>query len=248
MQPRFLLVPEFTEMAWTIKPQLAEWAEVASYDPPGVGEEPVATLSHEAVAERGLAEWDDRGWHSCFVAADSWAIPIAVRIATRRPKRVLGLVLGHASLSHRRDRDRPPINEAIWSAMTEMIRTDSEAFIRNAIVQLTQGSYDEGLVRRMLARYPQGDLEAGWLELTRPDIPFGETLKDLDLPLLLGKHEDCLLHTDEGYEDAVAAFPEAWTVKTEDACCTDPRFGEAMREFCLAVLAADETSGRAAGR
>ena len=34
-RPRLLLVPEFTELTWTIKPQLAEWAEVVSYDPSG---------------------------------------------------------------------------------------------------------------------------------------------------------------------------------------------------------------------
>jgi hypothetical protein len=37
-RPRLLLVPEFTEVEWTqIRPQLDEWADVASYDPPGVG-------------------------------------------------------------------------------------------------------------------------------------------------------------------------------------------------------------------
>jgi hypothetical protein len=232
-----LLVPEFTELAWTIRPQLEEWAEVAAYDPAGAGEERIATLTREAVAARGLGHWDARGWDSCFVAADSWAVPTAVEIATRRPDRVLGLALGHATLSTRRDGDRPPISEAVWSAMTEMIRTDSEAFIRNAIVQLTGGSYDEELVERTLARYPQQDLEEGWLAMTRPDVSVGVALSNLDLPLLLAQHEDCLLHTEEGYEDAVAAFPDARTVSTENACCTDPRFGEALREFCQGVLA-----------
>jgi hypothetical protein len=29
-RPRLLLVPEFTELTWTIKAPLGEWAEVAS--------------------------------------------------------------------------------------------------------------------------------------------------------------------------------------------------------------------------
>lgn len=37
-RPRILLVPNFTELEWLVKPRLEEWAEVASYDPPGVGE------------------------------------------------------------------------------------------------------------------------------------------------------------------------------------------------------------------
>jgi hypothetical protein len=31
-RPRLLLVPEFTEVTWTIKLQLKLWAEVASYE------------------------------------------------------------------------------------------------------------------------------------------------------------------------------------------------------------------------
>lgn len=235
-RPRLLLAPAFTGLAWAIRPELEEWAEVITYDPREPVDKPAGMLGHEAVAERGLEVWDDRGWDSCFVAGDGLGLAIALQIAARRPDRVEGLALGHATLSQRRDGDRPPISDAVWSAMTEMIRTDSEAFIRNAFVQLTRGSYDEDLARRMMTLYSQEQLEEGWLLLTRPDLEFGETLKELDLPLLLGKHEGCLLHTDEGYEDAVAAFPEARTVSTEHACCTDPRFGEALRRFCEEIL------------
>ena len=240
-RPRLLLVPEFSELAWVIRPELEEWAEVASYDPPRISEEgSLAALTHEAVVERGLVEWDDRGWDSCFIAGDAWGVSIAVQIAATRRERVMGMALGHAALSQRRDGDRPPISEAVWSAMTEMIRTDSDAFITNAVVQLTGGSYDEALIQRLLALYPGQDLEAGWLALTQPDLQFGETLMELDLPLLLAKHKDCLLHTEEGYKDAVAAFPDARTVVTERACCTDPAFAAALREFCGDVLKAEQ--------
>jgi len=100
-RPRLLLIPEFTELTWTIKPQLAEWAEVASYDPPGVGAEPlpkgdVSSLTREVIADRGLAELDRLGWDRCFLLADSWGIPVAVSIAERRPGSILGMALGHA--------------------------------------------------------------------------------------------------------------------------------------------------------
>ena len=39
-RPRLFLVCEFTELQWAIKPQLEEWADVVSYDLPGVGTEP----------------------------------------------------------------------------------------------------------------------------------------------------------------------------------------------------------------
>jgi hypothetical protein len=67
-RPRLLLVPEFTELEWApIRPQLEEWSEVASYDPPGVGDEPEAeTLDRAAIVQRGFKELDHREWASCF--------------------------------------------------------------------------------------------------------------------------------------------------------------------------------------
>src|SRR5918995_2092020 len=56
-RPQILLVPSWSEVQWAIKPRLEEWAEVASYDPPGVGSEPPAEGSlPEAVVARGAAE------------------------------------------------------------------------------------------------------------------------------------------------------------------------------------------------
>ena len=39
-RPRVLLVPTLTEVEWKIRPLIEEWAEVASFDAPGVGDEP----------------------------------------------------------------------------------------------------------------------------------------------------------------------------------------------------------------
>ena len=59
-RPRLLLVAEFTELEWAIKPELEEWAEVLSFDPPGVGTEPVPAgmadlgeLTREIITTRG---------------------------------------------------------------------------------------------------------------------------------------------------------------------------------------------------
>jgi hypothetical protein len=52
-RPRILLVPTVTELEWRIAPLLSEWAEVATYDVPGVGQEPpVEPMDPGAVAER----------------------------------------------------------------------------------------------------------------------------------------------------------------------------------------------------
>ena len=74
-RPRLLLVPMLTELEWVIKPQLEEWAEVATYDAPGVGDEPpVEDPGSEATARRGLAEADRRGWDSFVVVADEFGV------------------------------------------------------------------------------------------------------------------------------------------------------------------------------
>jgi hypothetical protein len=50
--------------------------------------------------------------------------------------------------------------------------------------------------------------------------------------MLLARHNGCLLFTDEGFEDAVAAFPEAVSVPCAVKPGTSPEFAEVLREFC----------------
>jgi hypothetical protein len=233
-RPRLLLVPEFTEIQWTIRPSLEAWAEVASYDPPGVGAEPRrAPLTRDTIAERGLEEVRDRGWQRFFVVADGWAIAPAVRTAAQAGDQVQGLALGHARLSDRLDGPRAPTNKAVYEGMTELIRNDALAFIRHGIVQATGGSVDEALAEQMVERFPEEVIQTGWEELTRAE-DFGDELRALGVPMLLGKHEGCLMSTEEGYEDAVEAFPDARTVATPGACCVDARFAEALHGFARA--------------
>jgi hypothetical protein len=68
--------------------------------------------------------------------------------------------------------------------------------------------------------------------ITRDDVNIGELLAQLECPLLFAKHEGCLGSTDEGFEDAVAAFPRAQTVSVTDAPLTSAVFADALREFC----------------
>jgi pimeloyl-ACP methyl ester carboxylesterase len=233
-RPRLLLVPEFTEIEWAgIRPRLEEWAEVASYDPPGVGEEPRAErLDRQVIVDRGIEELDRRGWERYFIATDSWGIPSALQLALVRPEAVLGVALGHAKLSHRREGERPPINGAVYEALTELIRTDHEAFIRHGIAQATGGSVSEDLAERMIERFPRDLMVAGWEAITRDDADVGALIDRLDCPLLFVNHVGCLGSTQEGFDDAAAAFPHAKTVGVKDAPLTSVEFAEALREFC----------------
>lgn len=238
MRPRLLLIPEFTELQWTIRPRLEEWADTRSFDPPGVGQEPqpaeIAELTRQVLVDRAFEEIDSAGWDRCFVAADGWAVSVAVRLAKQRPEAVLGLALGHAALSSKRSGPRAPINGELYAAMNQLIENDAPAFIRYGIVQSTAGSIDEGVAEQMMSRIPAEDIAVGW-ELLTAEESWEEDLRSLEQPALLAKHEGCLLSTDEGFEDAVAALPGAETIAVPGAPCTSDEFADALRRFCLNV-------------
>jgi hypothetical protein len=233
-RPRLLLMPEFTEVEWTtIRPRLEEWADIASFDPPGVGDEPRAeTLDREAIAQRGLDELDRRGWDRCFVACDGWGIPSALRLALSRSNAILGMAFGHARLSQKRDGDRAPINDAVWAAMDELVHKDHEQFIRYAISQATGGSVGEEQAAQMVERFPQDLMVTGWELITSEDAEIAEPMSQLDCPLLFAKHEGCLMSREEGFDDAAAAFPQARTISVVDAPLSSEKFAHALREFC----------------
>jgi pimeloyl-ACP methyl ester carboxylesterase len=237
-RPHLLLVAEFTELQWTIKSRLTEWAEVASFDPPGVGSEPLpegTVISNDLIAERGLAELAARGWDRFFLAGDGWGNAAVARIARARRDAVQGIALGHASLSNRKDGERPPVSRQVWEALTQLLHQDTDAFLRHGIVQATHGSVDEELAQRMIERFPDpATLVAGWEALTIPEEPIEDALRQVGAPLLFAKHEGCLISTEEGFEDAAAAFPEAETIVVEEAPSVSERFAEAVRRFCAA--------------
>jgi pimeloyl-ACP methyl ester carboxylesterase len=239
-RPRLLLCPQFTEVEWAIAPQLEEWAEVATFDAPGVGEEPLPEggryLDRELLVQRALQEVDARGWERYFVAGDAWGTATAVRVAAARPEAVAGVALGHACADHGTDGPRAPVNGQLVAAMTELLRTDYDSFVRYGITQLTQGGYDEEMAGRMVSRFPGNDVAAGvWEMNVQRSEPLSEMLRELDKPLLLGKHEGCLVFTAEGYEDMAAEFPDAQRVSVPTPSTASQEFGEALREFCERV-------------
>jgi pimeloyl-ACP methyl ester carboxylesterase len=247
-RPRILLVPNLTELEWLIKPQLEEWAEVASFDAPGVGAEPRPdTLNREAIIRRALAELERRGWDACFIAGDSWGNATAVRAANEWDGKVIGMALGHARLSDRKDGERPPVNSVVWDAMGQLLQSDYSAFVRYGLTQLTQGSIGDELADRMLERIPMDIAQAAFETIISDEGGILDLLRELDAPLLLAKHEGCLSATDEGFVDAVGAFPQARTVSVPEAPTVSADFANALRSFCLDIPARDSIADQRGG-
>jgi hypothetical protein len=50
------------------------------------------------------------------------------------------------------------------------------------------------------------------------------------------KHDGCLVFTEEGYEDAVRALPEARRTSVGRSPSASDEFATALRDFCESVL------------
>jgi pimeloyl-ACP methyl ester carboxylesterase len=234
-----------TELYWLIRPLLEDWAEVASYDPPGVGREPPqAGPVLAAIAKRGLAELDDRNWTRCVVVADAYGGAAAVALARLARERVAGLALGHATLSYRRHGPRAPIDADVDAAQTLLMKVDYRTAVRQevAIWDPRRGSDTEPtpdeLVERIVQRLPAssaGALSRALGEEAESAGELGPTLSRIGWPLLLAKHEGCVTYTDEGFDDAVATLPDAQTVVCSVRPSASSEFAEALRDFCARV-------------
>jgi pimeloyl-ACP methyl ester carboxylesterase len=236
-RPRLLLVPQVCALDWQIAARLAEWAEVATYDAPGVGDEPAAgELDREAIARRGLDELDRLGWERCVLVADEFGVPTALLLARMRPEAVAGLALGHACLSHEVGGDRPPVSQGVLQLLVQVAQNDHRTWARH-LTQVTQGAYDDDVVERYLERVPPAIAAQMGRVIKVSEPSMRETLEQLagrGVPMLFAQHEGCLMFTREGYADVTAAFPAAATVSTPEKPSASPAFDEALHSFCLA--------------
>lgn len=117
--------------------------------------------------------------------------------------------------------------------MAQLAKPGEEAFVRYGIAQMTRGAVSEELAEQMLQRFPDMELVSAMVDaLGENPEPIGDDLAALGRPLLLAKHEGCLGRTDEGFEDIVAAIPEARTVICPEQCSSSPTFAQALQSFC----------------
>jgi hypothetical protein len=236
-RPRLLLVPQLSEIEWLNRPALEEWADVASYDAPGVGDEPpVEDFGSKAIGRRGVEEIERRGWDRCFVAADEFGVAAALHLATSAPEMVQGIALGHARLSNSVDGDRAPVNREVHSASGSLIRRDQRAFVHQ-LFRMTggesmMGGYGQGMVKEYLRRVPLELMMPFWDTRPEEGTDLLEQLRSVDVPMLIAQHRGCLLFTEDGFEDAATALPHAQAFRCGDKPSTSNEFANVLREFC----------------
>ena len=242
-RPRLLLVPMLTEVEWVIRPLLEEWAEVASYDAPGVGDEPaVENPGSEATGRRGLEEVDRRGWDSFIIVADEFGVAGASHLAVAAGDRVRGIALGHARVSNAIDGPRPALNREVLHGLQSLLRTDPRTFVRQLFKltggEQTQGGYGEGIADEWVRRVPMEIAAPFYDARVEEGVAMGERLATLDRPMLFAQHKGCLLFTEEGFDDAVAALPDARVFRCNEKPSTSADFVPVLREFCGTLSAA----------
>jgi hypothetical protein len=242
-RPRLLLVPQLTEIEWVIKPLLEQWADVASYDAPGVGDEPGARqFDSRAVARRGLEELDRRGWESCVVVADEFGVAGAAHLLDLAPNVVQAMAVGHARLSNTLDGEQAALNREVYAGLGTLMRADTRTFVRQ-LFRLTggetmEGGYKDSMVDAFLERVPIELMIPFWDSRPEQGEHIGEQLRQAAVPVLLVQHKGCLLYTDEGFEAAVEALPHAQAERLNDKPSTSPQFAGVLETFCREHVAA----------
>jgi hypothetical protein len=166
------------------------------------------------------------------VVGDEFGVVVATLLAAARPSAVEGVALGHASLSLDREGPRAPVNGEVMSAFESVQELDYRTFVRH-LTQLTQGAYDDELAERYLERVSQ-EVSLAYGNFRSP--PLEPLLRELGVPLLLAKHDGCLAWTDEAFEDAITAFPDAMAVSMRGKPSASAEFAEALRVFCSTRL------------
>ena len=241
-RPQLLLVPSISELEWgKIRPSLEEWADVASYDLPGLGDEASAGgLDVEMSISRGIGELERRGWSAALIVGDQFGSGLAVLVASAWQGRVRGLALGHACLNYRRDGPRPAISVGVADFQLQLARAGFRAADQMFVegLQATYGAEVAAHIRERLT--PEFMREFAEFLLANENIDLEPHLRALGVPLLLVEHRDCPLWTSEGYEDAVAAFPDARTAQTFDNTGSSLEFAGAVRAFATEVWLATD--------
>ena len=237
---RLLLVPSISELEWgRIRPELEEWADVATYDLPGLGTtaEPGA-LSVEATVQRGIEELERRGWTDAIIVGDQFGAALAVLVATTWQGTVRGVALGHACLHYSRDGSRPAISAGVADFQLQLTQIGPAA-AQQMFVQGLEVTYGEDVAAGIRERLsPTFTREFSELLLSHQDVELERPLRELGVPLLLAEHRDCPLWTAEGFEDAVAAFPDAMSIVINENPGTSSEFAAALREFARSLEAA----------
>ena len=188
-----------------------------------------------ATTEAGVQELERRGWDAAIIVGDQFGAGLAVLVADAWTGTVRGIALGHACLRYTREGPRPAISPIAADFQLQLTRLGAaqadQMFLQG--IEMTYGTdVAEGIRARLTPRFTQQYTQ---VLLANQEVDLEPLLRELGVPLLLAQHKECGLWMPEGFEDAVAAFPEARTLVVDENPGSSPEFAEALREFAREV-------------
>ena len=220
MKARIFYVPLFIAAeADRFAALVADWAEVASFDVPA-----------DNPAEAAHARLDELGWDDCTLVVDGYGQALGIEIVLDDPTRFRAAAIGHAAPRYSTEPPRPALHPEVVAAATQLFDSDYMAFWRG-VTQITQGGMPDAWVERWAASVPKERARELFSGLVDTEAAACERLTAFDGPLLLAQHVDCVLWAAEGFEDAVAALPDARVIRCKEIPVFDPAFGEALKEL-----------------
>jgi hypothetical protein len=209
----------------------AEWADVESFDTPGVGsrreEQPGGVPGAAAAAAERL---DELGWDRCAVVCDSHAQAAGIELTLSEPGRVGAIFVSHAAARYSATGPRPALNPSVHEAAGRLLETDYRSFAR-AITQMSQGEMGDDFVERWYELVPRQAAARMLLGMAETEPELVRRLAGTQIPVVLGRHKGCVVWTEEGFQDAVEAVPAARTVVCDGIPARDPRFLAEVREI-----------------
>ena len=229
-RPHLLYVPLSAAREGAPVTALADWADVASFDAPGVGTNQGLELRGVAgVVDAARARLDELGWDTCGIVCDSHAQAAAIELALAEPDRVKGIFIGHAAARYTVSGPRPALNPGVRDVAQKLLDTNYRAFAR-AVTQMTRGLSDEALVDAWIAEVPHPVARDIFGDLMQNEPELVSRLAGSDLAIVLGKHRDCVIWAPEAFADACDAVPDATAVSCGSCYATqDPAFLAAVR-------------------
>ena len=145
-------------------------------------------------------------------------------------------------MSNSVDGPRAALNREVLSGIQSLIRTDPRTFVHQLFRmtggERTEGGYGDAMVEEWVRRVPMEVAEPFYEARVDEGDDDGRAPCHPEFAHAAGPAQGCLMFTEEGFEDAVAALPHARVYRGNEKPSTSAEFVRVLREFCASLAAA----------
>jgi pimeloyl-ACP methyl ester carboxylesterase len=159
-------VPNSSRMFRAVIPELSEYCRIIAPDLPGFGaSDVIENASFERFADLVEALLDRLGVEKAFFYLHDFGAPVGLHIATRRPDRVLGLIIQNANAHQTGLGPQWAKTRAFWS---EPDAENTEAAFAHLTLEGTRAQYIGGVPDDIAALMKPEDWKEDWRVMSQP--------------------------------------------------------------------------------